>query len=91
MHTNLHELSRGVLGRRTEHSYFLEDYSRRAGELEDALRERRVLVIGGAGSIGAETVRQLAAYHPRTPHVVDRCTAASKRAPGTTSSSTSRP
>ena len=41
-------------------------------ELDKQLTGRRVVVTGGAGSIGSEIVRQLLKYHPATIVVVDQ-------------------
>jgi FlaA1/EpsC-like NDP-sugar epimerase len=41
-------------------------------ELGNQLAGRRILVTGGAGSIGSEIVRQLIKYHPATIIVVDQ-------------------
>jgi len=41
-------------------------------ELDNQLAGRRVLVTGGAGSIGSEIVRQLIKYHPSTIIIVDQ-------------------
>jgi FlaA1/EpsC-like NDP-sugar epimerase len=41
-------------------------------ELDKQLKGRRVVVTGGAGSIGSEIVRQLLKYHPATIVIVDQ-------------------
>jgi FlaA1/EpsC-like NDP-sugar epimerase len=41
-------------------------------ELDSQIAGRRVLVTGGAGSIGSEIVRQLIKYHPSTIVIVDQ-------------------
>ncbi len=40
-------------------------------EIDDAVRSSRFLVIGGAGSIGQEVVKQIFRRQPRVLHVVD--------------------
>jgi FlaA1/EpsC-like NDP-sugar epimerase len=52
-------------------SLFKADVQQRRGEIAELLGGKRVLVIGGAGSIGAATVGELAAYQPQALHVVD--------------------
>jgi FlaA1/EpsC-like NDP-sugar epimerase len=56
---------------RPDKEYFLHDWLARAAQLEHALGGRRILVIGGAGSIGSATVRQLSEFAPASLHVVD--------------------
>jgi FlaA1/EpsC-like NDP-sugar epimerase len=55
-----------------ERSRFAADMRARAGELLAAFGGRRVLVVGGAGSIGAATVRALLPFAPAAVHVVDQ-------------------
>ena len=56
-----------VLGR--ESSIFQEDFKRYSNELKDAIK--KVLVIGGAGTIGRSVVALLFRMNPRCLHVVD--------------------
>ena len=58
-----------VLGR--ESSIFQEDFKRYSNELKDAIRLKKVLVIGGAGTIGRSVVALLFRMNPRCLHVVD--------------------
>lgn len=60
---------RKVIGR--ERAIIVEDIERHAKILEEAVRGARVLVYGGAGSIGKEVVSQIFKLNPRTLHVVD--------------------
>jgi FlaA1/EpsC-like NDP-sugar epimerase len=55
---------------RTE-SLFADDVESRREELSSRIRGSRVLIVGGAGSIGAATVAAVAAYRPRSLHVID--------------------
>ncbi len=52
-------------------SLFTADVERAAGQLSERLRGKRLLVIGGAGSIGASTLRELLKFRPAAVHVVD--------------------
>lgn len=52
-------------------SLFAGDISSRSEEISAAFRDRRVLVIGGAGSIGAATVRAILPYRPAALHIID--------------------
>ena len=58
-----------ILGRRYE--AFSEDWLRGSGEVAEAIRDRSILVIGGAGSIGRVVVRELLARRPARLDVVD--------------------
>src|SRR5881394_3937769 len=50
---------------------FDADIRARVGDLRDALAGQRVLVIGGAGSIGAATVAELSRFDVAALHVID--------------------
>lgn len=56
---------------RTE-SCFAEDFSACRKELEDALTGKRILVVGGAGSIGSAVVEVLTEFAPKALHIVDQ-------------------
>lgn len=62
------ELALAVLGRA---GLLGADMERRRAELQRAVEGRRVLAVGGAGSIGTSTVLQLAALRPALITVVD--------------------
>jgi FlaA1/EpsC-like NDP-sugar epimerase len=51
---------------------FSEDVESCHSQIEDTVKGKRVLVIGGAGSIGSSTVLQLASFGPSSLHVVDQ-------------------
>ncbi len=53
-------------------SFFAEDVNASREKLLATIKGRRVLVIGGAGSIGASTVRALIPFLPACIHVVDQ-------------------
>ena len=50
---------------------FEQDWRERQSEIEATIRGRRLLVIGGAGSIGSATVKLVADFKPQALHVVD--------------------
>lgn len=60
-----------ILATHRDHSLFSDDMVARYSELQERLCDKRVLVIGGAGSIGSATLQQLMVFYPRTLHVVD--------------------
>ncbi len=62
-------LTRTVLGR--DGSFFAADRIAHEPAVRDLLSGSRILVVGGAGSIGAEVVRQLVRYQPARVVVVD--------------------
>ena len=53
-------------------SRFAEDIAARADAMRGAFAGKRVLVIGGAGSIGSATVRALVPFAPSAVHIVDQ-------------------
>jgi FlaA1/EpsC-like NDP-sugar epimerase len=63
------ELSRLATGRST--SLFARDISSYQTQLRSAIEGRRVLVTGGAGSIGSATIELLLGYSPAAVHVID--------------------
>jgi FlaA1/EpsC-like NDP-sugar epimerase len=54
-----------------KHSLFRNDLAAREAEVRSKIDGRRILVIGGAGSIGSATVRELCRYTPQALHVLD--------------------
>lgn len=65
----LDPLSARIVGRQT--SFFADDLTMAAPQLAEMLRGARVLFIGGAGSIGGQTLKTIAHFAPRAIHVVD--------------------
>lgn len=63
-------LSRLATGR--DASVFADDFLRSQASLRDAIEGRRILVIGGSGTIGAATTAIVADFKPRMLHVVDQ-------------------
>jgi FlaA1/EpsC-like NDP-sugar epimerase len=62
-------LESAVVGR--DASFLAEDYLRCRPQIEAAVAGRRVLVVGGAGSIGAMAAELLCAFQPAALHVLD--------------------
>jgi FlaA1/EpsC-like NDP-sugar epimerase len=62
-------LSRLTTGRTT--SLFAEDVKAHDADLRSAISGRRILVTGGAGSIGSATLELLFPYAPAAVHVID--------------------
>jgi len=58
-----------VIGRKN--SLFAADIESSRADLKEAIRGRKILVIGAAGSIGAAFVRQLIPYKPAALHLID--------------------
>ncbi len=67
---NQSTLDRAVLGR--DRSPFREDVEARRRELREVVAGTRVLVVGGAGSIGSATTALLAELGPSALHVIDQ-------------------
>jgi FlaA1/EpsC-like NDP-sugar epimerase len=63
------DLAAAVVGR-TE-SLFRDDLASCRSDLREQLHDKRVLVVGGAGSIGSSTIRHILANAPRALHVID--------------------
>lgn len=58
-----------ITGRRT--SMFLEDIERKKGELSLKIKDKKILVIGGAGSIGSSFIKAILPFKPLSLVVVD--------------------
>jgi FlaA1/EpsC-like NDP-sugar epimerase len=57
---------------RRKQSFFLSDLNAYSADISAKLRGRRVLIIGGGGSIGSATTRLLVDYAPSAVHVIDQ-------------------
>lgn len=68
--TLLTPLDRRVVGR--SESLFADDLAGASAELDSLIRGSRILIIGGAGSIGSHTLRTILHHGPRTLHVIDQ-------------------
>jgi len=64
------ELDHQIVGRSS--SLFKSDMDANRGKIANSLKGRRVLVVGGGGSIGSVTTRLLLQYEPRAIHVIDQ-------------------
>lgn len=58
-----------IVGR--EQSFFAQDLLTYADTLSDLIKGSRILVIGGAGSIGFQTLRTVMRFAPAVVHVID--------------------
>lgn len=65
----IERLSKAVIGR--DESRFFSDIKKFQAELSGKINSARILVIGGAGSIGSATIRAIYQYSPDTLHVID--------------------
>lgn len=66
---SVESLSAAITGR--SRSMFADDVAARADALHTAIAGKRLLVVGGAGSIGSATARLLASYAPAALHIAD--------------------
>jgi FlaA1/EpsC-like NDP-sugar epimerase len=66
---NLTPLEAKIVGR--DRSFFADDIEGNAQRLAEIIGGSRVLFIGGAGSIGFQTLRSVARFRPDTLHVID--------------------
>ncbi|MBO7942694.1 hypothetical protein JTP77_043345, partial [Streptomyces sp. S9] len=57
---------------RRERSQFAEDLQRRSDDLRAAVAGKRVLVVGGGGTIGSATTLLISGLGPAALHVVDQ-------------------
>jgi FlaA1/EpsC-like NDP-sugar epimerase len=57
---------------RRKQSFFRSDLTAYSADISARLRGRRVLIIGGGGSIGSATTRLLVDYAPSVVHVIDQ-------------------
>jgi FlaA1/EpsC-like NDP-sugar epimerase len=57
---------------RRKRPLFQTEIDLRSDEIADRLRRRRILIIGGAGSIGSATTRLVVDYGPAAVHVIDQ-------------------
>ncbi len=63
------QLDARIVGRTT--SLFAPDIEANRSRLAECLKDRRVLVVGGGGTIGGWTTRLLLGYAPQAVHVID--------------------
>ena len=70
LHEQSSKLAEIATGR--DKDLFQQDWDARRSELERAIGGRRLLVIGGAGSIGSAVVQLLTDFEPESVHVVDQ-------------------
>lgn len=61
-----------TLATRRETSLFAHDVATHSARLRERIEGKRLLVIGGAGSIGSSTIRAIAPFRPGALHVVDQ-------------------
>lgn len=67
---NLESITRQITGRQID--LFTKDVMQQDGYLRDRIGTSRILVIGGAGTIGSATIRSMLPFRPKTLHVVDQ-------------------
>lgn len=69
-YSRLSELERAVIGNRD--NLVLADIEKNYQEIEVAIKNKNILVIGGAGSIGSETIKLLTFFMPAKITIVDQ-------------------
>ncbi len=69
LEASLSPLDRRVAGR--ERSFLFDDLAAASDELKELIEGSRILMIGGAGSIGSHTLRTILHFGPKTLHVID--------------------
>lgn len=67
-----HQNSLSAIATGRQSSFFEADLKKHHDALENAITQKRVLVIGGAGSIGYNTVEQIINFHPFALHIIDQ-------------------
>lgn len=67
---DIHQFIKEKVTRRPR-SFFADDIENNRAALTDAIEGKKVLVIGGAGTIGASYIKALLHFHPATLVVVD--------------------
>ena len=68
--TNIQQLISSVVTKR-DISMFLEDIEKKRNELSRRISDKRVIVIGGAGSIGSSFIKAILPFSPASLTVVD--------------------
>ena len=53
-------------------SLFARDITKHDSQLHDYIEKKRILVIGGAGSIGSNTILCMLGYRPKVVHIIDQ-------------------
>ena len=51
--------------------FFSTDYQKKEKEIKRSIKNSRIVVIGGAGSIGFSVVKLLISYNPKLIHIID--------------------
>lgn len=65
----IENLSNLITGRQCD--LFLPDLKHHREKIHDSIFQKRILVVGGAGSIGMATIRALISFKPLSLHVID--------------------
>src|SRR5262245_941679 len=70
--TGSHLSKRDRIATRRENSLFSPDVAENRSLISEKLRGQRVLIVGGAGSIGSQLTRIILGFSPAAVHVVDQ-------------------